>query len=187
MTCSYRWARHRFGARSINRLVELLGALPFRQAVWLFPFATALHFLEEAPQFANWATKYALPSYTRQRWRRIHGLGMVFAIAFCALASIFPNRYVVFLFFALCLSESVLNGLFHVGATAFSGVYCPGLITSLVLYPPLFWYLSQIAYREGLLTNTLGLVAFLIAVVIHTVDVATSGFGVKLQSHRHTT
>ncbi len=46
----------------INRHVELLGALPFRQAVWLFPFATALHFLEEAPQFANWASKYALPS-----------------------------------------------------------------------------------------------------------------------------
>jgi len=171
----------------INRLVELQGALPFRQAVWLFPFATALHFLEEAPHFANWASKYALPSYTRQRWRRIHGLGMVFAIAFCALASIFSNPHVVFFFFALCLSESVLNSLFHVGATAVSGVYCPGLITALVLYPPLFWYLSQLAYREGLLTNTLGLVAFLIAVVIHTVDVATSVFGVKAQLHRHTT
>jgi hypothetical protein len=163
----------------INRLVELLGALPFRLAVWLFPFATALHFLEEAPHFANWASKYALPSYTRQRWRRIHGLGMLFAIAFCELASIFPNRYVVFLFFALCLSESVLNTLFHVGATAFSGVYCPGLITALVLYPPLFWYLSEIAHREGLLTNTLGLVAFLIAGAIHAIDVATTVFGLR--------
>jgi hypothetical protein len=170
----------------LNRFVELLGALPFRQAVWLFPVATALHFLEEAPHFADWASKYALPGYTRQRWRRIHGLGMGFAIAFCALTSIFPHRYVVFLFFALCLSECVLNGLFHVGATALSGVYCPGLITALVLYPPLFWHISQIAYREGLLTNTLGLVAFLIAAVIHTVDVAASVYGVKLQS-RHTT
>ena len=71
------------------------------------------------------------------------------------------------------------------GATAFSGVYCPGLITALVLYPPLFWYLSQITHREGLLSNTLGLVALLIAVVIHT-DVAMSVFGLKLQSHRDT-
>ncbi|HYU45310.1 MAG TPA: HXXEE domain-containing protein [Terriglobales bacterium] len=171
----------------IDRLVELLRSLPFHQAVWLLPLATALHFLEEAPHFADWASRYALPGYTHQRWRRIHGLGMVFAIAFCALASIFPNRFVVFLFFALCLSESVLNSLFHVGATAFSGVYCPGLITALLVYPPLYWYLSQLAYREGLLTNTLGVVAFLIAVVIHTVDVAMSVFGVKLQSHRHTT
>jgi len=113
--------------------------------------------------------------------------GWCSAIAFCALASMFPNRAVVFLFFALCFSESVLNGLFHVGATAFSGVYCPGLITALVLYPPLFWYLSQVAYRDGLLTNTLGVVAFLIALVIHTAEVATSVFGVKLQSHRNTT
>src|SRR5438128_10485557 len=66
----------------INRLVELLRGLPFRQAVWLFPFATALHFLEEAPHFADWAGKYALPSYNRQRWRRIHGLGMVFGDCF---------------------------------------------------------------------------------------------------------
>ena len=171
----------------INRLVELLRGLPFHQAVWPFPLATALHFLEEAPHFADWASKYALHGYTHQRWRRIHGLGMVFAIAFCALASIFPNRYIVFLFFALCLSESVLNSLFHVGATAFSGVYCPGLITALLVYPPLYWYLSQLAYREGLLTNTLGVVAFLIARVIHTADVATSVFGVKLPSHRRTT
>jgi len=94
---------------------------------------------------------------------------------------------VVFLFFALCFSESVLNGLFHVGATAFSGGYCPGLITALVLYLPLFWYPSEIAYRERLLTNTLGLVAFLIAAVIHIMDVAASVFGVKLQSDRHAT
>ena len=72
------------------------------------------------------------------------------------------------------------------GATAFPGEYCPGLITALVLYPPLFWYLSQITHREGLLTSTLGLVALLIAVVIHTVDVAMSVLGLKLQSHRDT-
>jgi hypothetical protein len=98
----------------INRLVELRGGLSFRQAVWLFPFATALHFLEEAPHFSDWASKYALPGYTRQRWRRIHGVGMVFAIPLCALASIFPNRHVVFFVFALCLSESVLKRLRNV-------------------------------------------------------------------------
>jgi hypothetical protein len=170
-----------------NRLVESLRGLSFHQAVWLFPLATALHFLEEAPHFADWARKYAWDGYTHQRWRQIHGLGMVSTIAFCALASIFPNRYVVFLLLALCLSESVLNSLFHLGATAFSGVYCPGLITAVLVYPPLYWYLNQVAYREGLLTKTLGMVAFLIAVLIHTVDVATSVFGVKLQSHRRTT
>ena len=45
---------------------------------------------------------------------------MVFAVAFCGLASMFPNRAVAFVFFALCFSESVPNGLFHVGATVTS-------------------------------------------------------------------
>ena len=164
----------------------MLRGLPFRQAVWLFPFATALHFLEEAPHFADWAGKYALPSYNRQRWRRIHGLGMVFGDCFlCTGFDVSEPRSRLSLFCPLLFREC--PEWLVPCATAFSGVYCPGLITALVLYPPLFWYLSQVAYRDGLLTNTLGVVAFLIALVIHTAEVATSVFGVKLQSHRNTT
>lgn len=109
---------------------------------------------------------------------------MAYAVAFSALVSFSPNRVIVFLFFAFCLSESELNTLFHVGATAFYGAFCPGLITALVLYPPLLSHLGQLAYREGLLTNALGLAAFLIAVVVHTLDVATSVFGVGFHSLR---
>jgi hypothetical protein len=47
----------------ITHLVELPQGLAFRQAVWLFPLAIALHFLEEAPHFADWAYKYAWPGY----------------------------------------------------------------------------------------------------------------------------
>lgn len=111
---------------------------------------------------------------------------MVYAIAFSALVSLFPNRYIVFSFFALCFVESIFDSLFHAGATAFFGVYCPGLITALVLYPPLFWYLSSIAYREGLLTDVVGLLAFAIAGVIHAFDVATSVFGVGTNSFGRT-
>ena len=67
------------------------------------------------------------------------------------------------------------------GATALS-VRASSLLLSCI---PLFC-LSQIAYREGLLTNALGVVGFLIAAVIHTMDVTTSVFGVN-QSHRHMT
>jgi len=95
-------------------ILELFRGLPFRQGVWLFPLATALPFLEEAPQFANWASKYAL----------------------------------------------------H--------------------YPPLFAYLSALAHRQGLLSTPLGLLAMAMAGVVHTLDVATSVFGVKLLSVANT-
>ena len=133
----------------LDRLVNALGSLPFRQAVWLFPLATALHFLEEAPQFANWASKYAFKSFTRKRWRRIHGVGLLFTIASCAVVSLFPNRLLVFLFFAFCLSESVLNAFFHVGATAFFGVYCPGLITALCCTRPSFGTSASLLMKKA--------------------------------------
>jgi hypothetical protein len=164
----------------LDRIYELFRGLPFREAVWVVPLVTGLHFLEEAPRFAKWASTYALKTYTRERWRQIHGLGMLFTVAFCALVSAFPRPAVVFLFFAFCLSEMLLNTLFHIGATAFYSDYCPGLITALVLYPPLFSYLSELAHREALLTNPLGLIAFAIASVVHSIDVATSVFGLPL-------
>ena len=116
----------------------------------------------------------------------IHGIGMVYVIAFSSLVSLFPNRVIVFSFFALCFSESIFNSLFHAGATAIFGVYCPGLITALVLYPPLLWYLSSTAYHEGLLTRALGFLAFAIAGVIHGIEVAVSVFGVGRNSFRRT-
>src|SRR5260370_3928486 len=92
---------------------------------------------------------------------------MVFAIAFCGLARCFRTALSSSssLPFALreCLEWPVPGGRHGV-------FWC--------LLPRPLWYLSQVAHREGLLTNTLGVVAlFLIAVVIHTVDVATSVFG----------
>ena len=58
--------------------------------------------------------------------------------------------------------------------------HCSCLVSSAVLVP-------QPNYSaRGLRTNMLALVGLLIAVVIHTVNVAMSVFGLKLQSHRDT-
>jgi hypothetical protein len=165
---------------NLSRILATLNTLSFREAVWLFPAATALHFLEEAPRFAKWAQAHASPFYTELRWRKIHLIGMAYAIAFTAVLALFPNRYATFLFFALCFAQIFFNTLFHLGATLFFRSYCPGLITAMSLYPVLFWYLSSLAHREGLLSLGAGFVTFVIAAVIHAFDVATSVFLVKL-------
>jgi hypothetical protein len=46
----------------------------------------------------------------------------------------------------------------------------------------LFWYLGSVAHHECLVSGTRGLLAFAIAGSIHAVDVATSVFGVNLNS-----
>ena len=163
-----------------SRIADILRALPFREVVWLFPAATALHFMEEAPGFAKWAQRFVSPHYTSSRWVRLHALGLAYAIACAAAVALFPNRPVAFLFFAFCFSEMVFNAAFHLGATVWFGTYCPGLATALALYPALFWYVSRVAFQEGLLTWTGSLTAFAIAGSIHALDVATNVYLVKL-------
>jgi hypothetical protein len=43
---------------------QILSDLTFRQAIWLFPFAFALHVLEEWRQFTPWAMRYASDHFT---------------------------------------------------------------------------------------------------------------------------
>src|SRR5438034_7307931 len=100
----------------VLHIVTTLSTVPFREAVWLFPAATALHFLEEAPSFAKWAQAHASPLYTSSRWRKIHAIGLAYAIAFTMVLALFPNRYVTLLFFALCFAQVFFNTLFHLGA-----------------------------------------------------------------------
>jgi uncharacterized protein with HXXEE motif len=163
-----------------NAITGLLHAMPLAQAVWLFPIATGLHFLEEAPGFASWARRHTLRKYSQARWAKIHGAGMAFAIVFSALVSRFPVRFVAFLFFALCFSESLWNAVFHLGATLWSRDYCAGIVTALLLYPPLFWLLSSAGLRDGLLTRGGLLAAVFIAGVVHAIDVASTVFGLHL-------
>ncbi len=162
---------------NIEAISHFLSRLSFREAVWLFPAAFTLHVLEEWPQFSAWAMKYASARFTRHEYIVIHLAGVIIAILFPTLIWFFPNKLVVFSFFALVFTPSVFyNALFHAGATAAFRVYCPGLLTALTVYPALFYFVSRLAYHEGLLTNGIGIFAFVLAGVIHTAEVGHNVF-----------
>ena len=72
------------------------------------------------------------------------------------------------------------NILFHAGANAAFGVYCPGLLTALVIYPPVFFFLSRLAYREHFLSTRSGLIAFVFAGVFHFIEVAYDVFKIRV-------
>jgi hypothetical protein len=151
--------------------------MSFRQAVWLFPVAYVLHVSEELPQFTNWARHYAASNFTMQTYLAIHLTGI--AVAFLAPVVIwfFPNRIVSFVFFTFVFTPAVcFNVVFHVGATAVFGAYCPGLITALMLYPPLFYAVSRRAFSEGLLSNKAALISLFVAGLFHAADVSRNVF-----------
>jgi hypothetical protein len=65
---------------------------------------------------------------------------------------------------------------FMPGATAAFGVYCPGLLTALTLYPPLFYVVTRLAFRQGLLTNGTAIISFALAGLVHAADVSHNVF-----------
>jgi hypothetical protein len=158
---------------NVDTINQALSGFSFRHAVWLFPLAFALHVLEEAPQSTQWVNRCVSRRFTARDFVRNNSIGMVAALFACTLTSVVPNRPVVFVAFATVFTQTlVFNALFHVGATAAYGVYSPGLMTSLSIYPALFWYLSRLAHHEALLSNWSGLIALLIAGMIHAYVVA---------------
>jgi hypothetical protein len=162
---------------NFDGMARFLAHLTFREGLWLFPLAFTLHVLEEVPRFTLWAQRYASERFTWQDYIAIHRLGGVVALLSPAVIGFFPAKAVVFMFFAFVFTPAVFfNTLFHAGATAISGVYCPGLLTALTLYVPLFSYLSRLAFREGLLHDDTAIVALVIAGVFHAAEVGHNVF-----------
>lgn len=160
-----------------DRIAQLLAQLSFRQAVWLFPLAFTLHVLEEVRQFTAWANRHASSQFTFREYLTIHLAGIALSFTAAAVIRLFPNRVTVFLFFTFMFTPGVFyNIFFHAGATACSGEYCPGLLTALTIYPPLFYFISRLAFSEGLLTNRLRWISFVLAGLVHAADVSRNVF-----------
>ena len=69
---------------------------------------------------------------------RIAGIDVhITAFPSALVIHVLPHRWLIRVFFAFFFTPAVLyNVLFHAGATAVYGVYCPGLLTVLTVYPP---------------------------------------------------
>jgi uncharacterized protein with HXXEE motif len=130
----------------------VIETLTFAQAVWLFCPAFVLHVLEEWPRFTGWARLHASARFTQRDYNVIHAAGVAMSLLAALIVSRFPNRPVVFIFFAFVFTPAALfNTLFHLGASVLTRSYCPGAITAVAIYLPLFAVITTLAYREGLL------------------------------------
>ena len=162
---------------NIDSLIKRLHQLNFRQAVWFFPVAYALHVLEELPHFTDWARNYASPSFTMRDYLLIHLSGLVLAILAPLVLGVFRKRVVVFIFFTFIFTPAVcFNIAFHAAATAAFGVYCPGLVTAMTVYPFVFYLVTRKAFREHLLSHRLASISFLLAGLFHLADVSHNVF-----------
>ena len=143
----------------------------------MFPIAYTLHVLEELPRFTAWAQRYANASFTMRDYLVIHLSGILVAFAAPVVLRWVSNRLVIFIFFTFIFTPALcFNIFFHAGATVAFGAYSPGLLTALTLYPPLFYLVSRQALREGLMTNRMAIISFVIAGLFHAADVSHNVF-----------
>jgi uncharacterized protein with HXXEE motif len=161
----------------LSRKSRQVSTTAFRRLVWLFPIAYTLHVFEELPLFTSWARQYANASFTLRDYLTVHVTGVVVAVAAPLLISCFPNRVVIFLFFSFVFTPAVFfNIIFHAGATAVFGVYSPGLITAITVYPVIFFMVSRQALRENLISRGVAMISFLLAGLFHAADVSHNVF-----------
>jgi len=150
----------------------ILSRVTFRDAIWLFPPAFTLHVLEEWPRFTSWTNRYTSPLFTQREYNTIHVTGIIASILFTAIVSRFPNRALVFVFFAFIFAPSVFfNTLFHAGANVVTQEYCPGVITALTLYLPIFFLVSSVAWRQNLLDLRKLIAVLIVAGSFHICEV----------------
>ena len=151
-------------------------SVTLHQAIWLFPASVAAHFVEEASGFANWASRNISTRHTEAHWRRIHGTGMIFAVADAASLAKWLHPVTTFLFTALFLTPMVFNALFHAAASVYFRSYSPGTASAIALFPTLCWYLVSQFSEARLLTAPSALAAAVAGAAFHCVDLASTTF-----------
>ena len=161
----------------LARALATVETLTFRQAVWLFRPAFVPHVFEEWPRFTGWAKHHASNQFTQRDYNSIHVAGIIGSILAALIVFWFSNRTVSFLFFAFVFTPSVFfNTLFHVGASILTRTYCPGVITAVTIYLPLFALVSELAYKEDLLNIGSVVATLLVGGVFHTWEVGHDVF-----------
>lgn len=95
-----------------GRISQSLRDLTFRQAIWFFPLAFALHVLEEWRQFTPWAMRYASVQFTRHDYITTHVAGIIAAFLSALLIQVFPYPWVIWVLFAFVFTPEVLFNAF---------------------------------------------------------------------------
>jgi hypothetical protein len=151
--------------------------MSFSQALWLFPLAVTIHFLEEATGgFPEWAKRHASEQYTNAHWKKVHGIGWAFALIATMFVWRFLNRWMTLGFVALMLGAMAWNAVFHIVASLWSREVCPGMYSAVLLFPPLLFFLGNTAIQETLVRPQEFMVSLVIAGAIHALDVSIMVF-----------
>ncbi len=136
----------------------------FTRLIWLFPVVYVFHITEEANGFANWVTNILGGQMTMKPFIINNSIFMLVLLTLCFIAARQQKPWSTFLLFFWVSAQEFWNFVFHIYAEFKFNAYSPGYFTAILLYLPVYFYLSYICLREKFLSWKVWLLAFVVSI-----------------------
>lgn len=142
--------------------------MSFLTAIWLLPFAVALHEAEEWNILPWYQRNFVnLPAKTNTSIRTFLVAFTLFGFLFTAFATLPRDPKIAAFVILPFVAGACLNALQHLFYTVYFKQYAPGVVTSVFLYLPLSGYLTFRALEENLVpVGYVLLLAILVAIAL---------------------
>lgn len=135
----------------------------FSILIWLFPIVYVFHIIEESNGFAYWVTNVLGGQMTLKPFLINNSIFMIVLLSLCFISRRQKKVWSTFLLFFWTSAQEFWNFIFHIYTTIQFHAYSPGYFTAILLYLPVYFYLSYICLREKFLTWQLWLTAFILS------------------------
>lgn len=132
----------------------------YSRLIWLFPIALLFHVIEESNGFAYWATNVLKGEINIDAFYRNNATALIISLFLCSIAASIRTARTTFVLFLWVSGIQFWNFIFHMYAQYRFQTYSPGYFTAVLLYLPIYSYLSYLSLRERFLPWYLWLTAF---------------------------
>jgi hypothetical protein len=140
----------------------------FERVLWLMPLVYLPHIWEEfQAHFPRYITE-VMHGTPMPPWLFLlnNALFMLILLGLCSWASRSRTQLSAFVLMSWASGHLFWDFTLHLGYTAWTGVYFPGLVTAALLYYPVAIAVSALAVRQGRLSPARLSVAYLVGAVL---------------------
>ncbi len=133
--------------------------------LWIAAGLFVLHVAEEAPGFLDWINGLLSEPITQVQFIYYNVGGLIITVSIAIASSFSEDTLAVLVGTAWLSFVMFANAIVHVAATLVFQLYSPGVVTSLLLYLPFyFWFIRAVATGTAVRTSVIATAATIGAV-----------------------
>jgi hypothetical protein len=145
---------------------------PAAKPILFAPVIFILHVIEEAPGLVAWFNAHVDRGITPELFMSVNIAGGVITLLVVGIVSGLPSPPSLTIGVAWLSLLMFANGIFHIVATIVHREYCPGVVTSVVLYLPYF----SLVVTKILRARLINWPTVLLAIIIGALPMMVHGY-----------